>query len=443
MQHFNTIKSGSSHRPWGRGERFERLRQRSWSVLVVCCALVGATASSPTWADGAKLSNLPPTPNADDRVNYLKWINDNYRVSAEDDASPIYLDACRKIVRHSPRQERRMGMDSLLRENAESLKLLETASHRSDCFIPFVPLMDEFVERPFGEQAIQSRMLQLLELVERRVANHLEAGRITEAIEDVGLLVRIGNHRFCQPSALDYLQAVRGMQLMCDVIEDVVERLQKPDQATQLLAAIQPFDEQALLHPQLETELAKTYHRLQYHLKDTNGDGKLDAWIFRREKFNLETPMTHEEAADAVTANYHRWTTLIQEGANRKALTQAEDFGDQLDRAESAFDEFSFPRIDTILPARAESVALYRGVVLGAATRLHFLQERQWPDTIEMVRKRVPWLGTGDPFADSGDLRLATREGKPVLYSVGRNGKDDDGRADARGKGDMILWKAE
>ena len=66
-----------------------------------------------------------------------------------------------------------------------------------------------------------------------------------------------------------------------------------------------------------------------------------------------------------------------------------------------------------------------------------------WPNTLkEAMSEELPTL-RWDPFSD-GELVYRIKEGQPLLYSVGANGQDDQGRHhedDWLGeKGDIVFW---
>lgn len=375
-------------------------------------------------------------------MNYLAWINEAHGVPDEGDASPLYLKAFKLLKGSSSQDSRRVDVDRLLRDNAEALSMLREASGKPACFFRFVPRLDEFVERPFGEPSIQHRFRQAFDLFRQRVRANLKAGDVEAAMQDVTVLLAITHHRFGQPSAMDYLEAVNGAQLTYRLLREVVADLENAEQASTLLTMINRYRSPGPEALHLEIELAKAFHRLQYHLKDSDGDGKCDVWVFVNDRIPLDKPVAFTDAVQEVVDRYERWRKIVALPVTREGTSRSTAFAEELDRTERAFDEFSFPRVDGLIPIRVETLAMQRGVCLAAALAYHRLKEGKWAASLDDVTRYVPGMSTIDPHGGGEPFRLAERSGGLVLYSVGLNGVDDGGREDAHGKGDLILWES-
>jgi hypothetical protein len=89
-----------------------------------------------------------------------------------------------------------------------------------------------------------------------------------------------------------------------------------------------------------------------------------------------------------------------------------------------------------------------RGTLLTLALHAHHARHGKWPDSLKKIDRRLGLKGLKtlrkDPFSGKY-FKYKLKDGQPLLYSVGFDGKDDGGRHDKRwgegdDGGDFVFW---
>jgi hypothetical protein len=136
-------------------------------------------------------------------------------------------------------------------------------------------------------------------------------------------------------------------------------------------------------------------------------------------------------------AAYHELMDLVQRDAARPLWAidgfEAERRVEALKRSEVS--SVRYLPLTLLMPAitkpiiMAERSRMRRDALLVAlALELHHRQQGDWPETLDALTPDLIPAVPRDRF-DGGPLRYAIIDGRPVLYSVGTDRKDDGGRA--------------
>ena len=88
--------------------------------------------------------------------------------------------------------------------------------------------------------------------------------------------------------------------------------------------------------------------------------------------------------------------------------------------------EISFPAIEKFIVTFGRSEADRRAIIVRTALHLHFLQHREYPETLEELAPLVPQEILIDPFSMERFVYKLTDDGY-MFYSLGPNLKDDGG----------------
>ncbi len=89
-----------------------------------------------------------------------------------------------------------------------------------------------------------------------------------------------------------------------------------------------------------------------------------------------------------------------------------------------------------------------RGTMLVLAVHAHHAKHGEWPNSLKVIDKKLGLEGLRglrrDPFSGK-PFKYEIKDGQPLLYTVGSDGKDDSGRHDPKwgeGKkgGDFVFW---
>ncbi len=89
-----------------------------------------------------------------------------------------------------------------------------------------------------------------------------------------------------------------------------------------------------------------------------------------------------------------------------------------------------------------------RGTLLTLALHAHYAKHGKWPESLKKIDKKLGFKALKtlrrDPFTGKS-FKYELKDGQPLLYSVGYDGKDDGGRHDPKwgesdNGGDFVFW---
>jgi len=129
-------------------------------------------------------------------------------------------------------------------------------------------------------------------------------------------------------------------------------------------------------------------------------------------------------------------------------LEAAEDWDDELSaffdnaglltKVRYVFTSLMIPAVGAAVQAEHRSEALRRAAVARIAVERYRLKHGKLPDALEQLVPEFLDRLPSDPFDDK-PLRYVIRDGKPVIYSIGRDRTDDGGRGDDRFEPDVLF----
>ncbi len=118
----------------------------------------------------------------------------------------------------------------------------------------------------------------------------------------------------------------------------------------------------------------------------------------------------------------------------------------------------SHPFLSMMMPGFARSYLLQlhtevvrRGTLLTLAIHAHHAKHGKWPKSLKKIDKKLGLKGLKtlrkDPLSGKS-FKYKLKDGQPLLYSVGLDGKDDGGRQnpkwnDPKSRGDYVFWPYE
>ena len=114
------------------------------------------------------------------------------------------------------------------------------------------------------------------------------------------------------------------------------------------------------------------------------------------------------------------------------------DDGGIVTRTRYTFTALSTPAMAAAAHAEARSTAFSRCVVVRIALERYRRKHGELPERLDQLVPEFLGAVPRDPF-DGKPLRYIIRDGKPVLYSVGRDGADNGGQGDAGGDPDLLF----
>lgn len=129
--------------------------------------------------------------------------------------------------------------------------------------------------------------------------------------------------------------------------------------------------------------------------------------------------------------------------AARTAMPPDPSFESPLDYVSAALSTTLLPSFDRALQLHYRLLGSRRMAAAALAMRLYELDHGERPDTLTaLVPDYLPAVPV-DPFAEDGrTIGYRPHDAQPVLYSVGANGIDDEGRYDLRTDG-SVDWDAK
>jgi hypothetical protein len=113
-------------------------------------------------------------------------------------------------------------------------------------------------------------------------------------------------------------------------------------------------------------------------------------------------------------------------GIYRQAMSESDTMVAMLDEHRYRPLAILLPALGKSLTLKLENRARLEACAVGLATELYKRKTGDWPGSIgDLVPRYLPSIPE-DPFT-GGDIRLAIRDGHPVVYAVGPDGDDDGG----------------
>ena len=392
----------------------------------------------------------PPPPNPAKPVNYVAWLNEKFTPKGPN-AATEYIAAAKHYVHDEKAIEiiatgfdwdkaQERVMRSWVDKNQECLSRFAAATRIGDCyFASETPEVQDLSDLLFGNLPPIQKMAKV---VAARARFRFVEGRTDDAFDDLDLLFRCSRQLRAQPVTIEFLigraTAAHAHSLLLslsDLVDDVdyqraLRRVEEIDQA--------PPSAEFFL-----TELLMLWDHAQRYLRDEDADG-----LYER----IRMPSSNEPGAEE-TVLWHRPPETIEQFVQRTrddigrwkaifatgyldARRLAEEFQDEMKSRLSIESIFSVDLWRTVQLDRRRT-ALRNAVRIEFALRAYHARHNRWPRSLEIALPGKLAQYRIDPFSGR-DFVYRLKDGQPLLYSVGENGRDDGGR-----KNDKKQWAAD
>lgn len=398
----------------------------------------------------SSVADDPPRPDPDKPVDYLEWLNATYGRDGEDNAADQYDAAAkayvddeeaRKII-SAPKgavwtTHDRDAIRTWVASNEECLSIFAAATKIRHCYFELDlhgrPLKELYSRKPHPARYVAR-------LLTARAKLRLNGGDWRGAVDDCAALRRFAHHLMGQPVLIDYLVGVGAAGWCYDVLLDVPRRAAEDADYPALVREVRKFDRPISIRPgrQLETEKLILWDMIQRELRDTDGDGEFDHLEetaiepATMENVLAETEEAFDRLRKAFTADY--------ETANR----QSAQFKRWLSARKSSLAGMSLTGLSSVARHQRQLKAERNAVRIVLRLHAYHAEHGNWPKTLADATKGAPSPIRRDPFSGK-DMVYRVVDGRPLLYSVGRDGDDDGGKPAADGKrwsaeGDALFW---
>jgi len=399
----------------------------------------------------------PPNPNLNEPVDYLAWLDGQFSVHGRKNAAETYNAAFALFAGSESGQElakerrakaltpeERAELQLWVEKNRQCLKVFSDASRIPDCYFlgkrPSRALLK--VELPYLK-----RMAAIGQLLVARAGLRLANRETDDAMADICTLLRVGNHLRSQPRIIEYFAGERmtilALELLLDLPLLAGDRVDY-GATLRLVAAADPVSGPPTR--QMEAERLLFLDILQRDCEDVNGDGLLDRMKPSFGGFVFGKPQSLETLVKRYDKIADRWNDVLS-ASFAEGARLAEDLHKEKEE---------LPRFDPVSMLQPMywgfSKSFRRTVAVRNASRIilwmHAFRgdEGRWPNSIAEASAGIlsPQV-RHDPFSAT-DLVYRLSKGEPLLYSIGLNGKDDDGRRLSTDhnawaeEGDHVFW---
>lgn len=417
----------------------------------------------------AARGQTPPPPNPQQPVDYLKWLNeqhtkeikqnaaDGYQAvfDAQDKAKPPgesldekymkVMEIATKPQTNPWTAEERGVLKEWLRENEKLLANFAAATRVKDCYFR---RSAESGEMHMALLPHASRMRGMARIFAARAKLRLTDGDADGAAQDLAVILRAGNHMRMQPSLIEYLVGVALSVTAYNTLQEMPRLAGKPVDWEAVLNMLGKDDVFTPARPLnvIRAEKLTAWDILQRYGRDKNGDGKWDAAAVpgaTEKNQTFEFPPDLPTGLKELEALYEKSNALF-----------GGDYGTAMRAAKTLETELSSQKeklLVALMPSFWQAAQFQRGLVAERSAahlipRMHGFHAKngRWPKDLQEAAAGEPADIRQDPFSGK-DFGYRLENGQPLLYSVGRNGKDDGGQRAASGKkwdetGDTVFW---
>ena len=418
---------------------------RYWTVIVLSFVTAAAQAAN------------PPLPDLEHPVNYLQWINEQYRAGINDNAADVYLEAVelmapgadivavmeiiRRPVRHWSSDDRKKVTDWIT-SNERALEKCALAAKIKKSYFEAKSDTGRFLDVIWP----LASMRELVLCAEARVKLRLFEKDVEGAMSDLELILSTARHLESQPAVISFLVGVSARTRAYDLLKEVPTLDWADAPYNDLRKQLRKIDtEPGSMKTALVGERAFFYDLIQHCAVDADGDGKIEALDLSKlspdmSRANINPPRGVNELVEI----YEDWIKLLETATAatypeaKRLQTDAREVSEKLGLSELM--GTSLFRTDELARMSLAQRNATRAVLL-----LHAYKAIQgkWPETLREAMNVESSRYRSDPFSE-GELIYRLKDGQPLLYSIGPDGKDDGGRPREKGDfsnpGDLIYW---
>ena len=403
----------------------------------------------------------PPAPNPKDPVDYVGWMNAEFKKEITDNAADLYQEAVAALVNDeelaklagTPARdwtaEQREKVQAWVDRNREALDKFTAASEKQGCFFELHSPGGSIMQVTLPEL---SQIRTLARVLSIRGQLRLAAGDVNGAVQDGVALCRVGRHLEYQPFLISYLTGMAVRSLACSLLIEVPRAAGKEVDYPAILSSV----EKGVLAPrnpagQIQMEKIMVWDSVQRFLRDADGDGRFE----RLEMPDVGEPLPNggvlkpAETLDEIMRKIDDYYGGLEKAASmdypqaRAAVAKLEEL---LADAKGSFLGTFAPSLSRVFTMQARATAQRRGTLLILRMHAYRAENGKWPSDLNAILpKDEPSLGT-DPFSGQPFVYRLEKD-EPHLYSVSENGKDDGGEVFRKeGKpawgatGDYVFW---
>ena len=396
----------------------------------------------------------PPKPRLNNPIDYVAWLNKTYGGSIKVNAADKYKAAFDAYVAPSPETLSKKWARGLDRSdeggpntaagwvlaNKRSLRLFREATEIRDCYFPRTPTESRLLGDVLQPYLSCFRVMSTLLYTKAR--GQFDSGNVDGAIDDLILILQSARHLYAQPSMLEYLTSHASLRLAYRAMIDWLTSGDRPlDYDSTLRRFIHEEMPLAVPRRQIVMDKAVCWDMLQ---KMSIVDGQ-------------ETGLKTQDDLDIAVAELERLVKPYY-GLYTEEYTKARKLSEELEKLDGGFTsettkdgtkstdttgkflilskiEDHEPGMSAFLTSGLWKIAvLHRKLMVERnaaytllAINAYKAKHGHWPKSLAVAMPGAFAAYRTDPFSGK-DLVYRLDEGKPVLYSVGLDGKDDGGK---------------
>ena len=391
----------------------------------------------------------PPRPRLHNPVDYVAWINGTYGGSIKVNAADKYRAAFDAYVAPSMEASEQEWAQGLQRSdeggpsnaaawilaNKRSLQLFREATEIRDCFFPRRhPESGQLSDVLFPDLAHEVIMTRLLY---EKARGQLDSGDVDGAVEDLILVMRAARHLDALPSMFEWIASRTSVVV---VYKTLIEWLAVGDRPLNYEATLRKLmhEDMSFLVPRrriLMNKIKIMSWDVFQHMRIVDGEEKL---FQTQSDLNIavaELDRLAEPYFDLFTEEYAKARVLSEELDSRLTLDSIKDRVTRAHATPHALAIWTFvDRYGNVLDwvwkyavVHREAMTARNAAYALLAINAHKAKHGHWPNSLAAAMPGVLAAYKEDPFSGK-DLVYRPDEGKPVLYSVGLDGKDDGGK---------------
>lgn len=395
----------------------------------------------------------PPPPNLEKPVDYVAWINSEFGVGERKNAAGHYLAACEQFVEDKEALEaakkparfwspaEKKAVESWVKENEPALARLAEGAGVRRCFFKFESESGAMFDVMLPHLAPMRNPARALAA---RARLRLMSGDTDGALDDLETLLRSAKHVQQQPMIISYLVGVAVSALAHDVLLELPVIAGKEADYASIVKRLRRIDRKPpTMSAAITGERACIYDGFQRWCEDLDGDGKINVWRMPIESYGADA----DDIPVVPARKLQELTRKADEHLNNLLNSGKAPYSEVLARApQLERDKYEWSAVYILVASlsRAEKIRRARDAHQHAARMVLYIhayraEHGEWPSTLAEATGRKLSAMRRDPFSD-GELIYKLKGGKPRLYSVGADGKDNRGR---RVKDDRIGEKAD
>ena len=271
-----------------------------------------------------------------------------------------------------------------------------------------------------------------------RASARIHASDSAGALQDVKTGWRLGNISAAEPFLISYLVGVAiDAQTMQPIWEALEARAWTDAQLSELDSILAKRDYPALGRRAFDGERAACNTMMEFWLRDRDEWAKSPAMVDGLDAAALLQGVSVVQGRFFILENLvsiNRWydQLLPRDGSMSDFRTAEQEMSRLLDRPKHPSEllvRLLFPAIERFMEKAIMAQANQSVARTAIALERHHLATGTYPETLAALTPKFLPTPLNDPFGNAPFHYSKTADGRYLLYSVGPNGRDDQGRA--------------